>query len=50
LRIELISDEGFVMVELLVLLTNLNHWLSHVLSLLKHLQVLVTMVLGMPFG
>ena len=49
------------MVELLVvLLTNLNHWLSgsHVLSLLKHLQVLVTMVLlesiskqtGVPLG
>jgi hypothetical protein len=35
------------MVELLVLLTNLNHWLSgsHALSLLKHLQVFVTMVL-----
>lgn len=37
----------FVVVELLVLSTSLNHWLpgSHVLSLLKHLQVFVTIVL-----
>lgn len=35
------------MVELLVLFTNLNHWLpgSQVLSLLKHLQVFTTMLL-----
>ena len=40
------------MVELLVLLTNLNHWLSgsHELSLLKHLQLLVTMVLLKPIS
>lgn len=40
------------MVDLLVLLTNLNHWLSgsHELSLLKHLQLLVTMVLLKPIS
>lgn len=34
--------------KLLVLSTSLNHWLegSHLLSLLKHLQELVTMVLS----
>ena len=36
-----------VEIELLPLSTSLNHWLpgSHVLSLLKHLQALVTMLL-----
>lgn len=46
-NIGLNCKNDFVVVEHLVLSTSLNHWLagSHVLSLLKHLQVFVTMVL-----
>ena len=42
-----IESTDNVEVELLVLSTSLNHWLpgSHVLSVLRHLQVLVTMML-----